>query len=676
MLAGPAPVFLLSFRQRGELTAMTERCGWLAVGARRVDAAERRFIGSGAAIAVVDARGAFAEGLAAVRTLADAVEANGGALLMLLSRGDVAALAQVHAAGATQYLASPFGEAEYCQALRFAERHAERIGGHGAATRTALAAGDALTWQWRRGTAMVTLSAALAQSIGRSPGPHAIGGLARELGASGLRRARAAVRAVVEQGLPTAFAHDAEGARVVHHVQSADGMVTGRVEELEERAVRPVTGGRDPLTGLSDANAARAWLGSALRPPAAGEGGVAVLLLSVSRFEIINAAFGRGVGDALLRIVARRIERLALRGRRLIARMAGAEFIVGLPAPATMAEAAFLGRALVDAACRPFVAGEHVVTLGAHVGIAVAEAGEIDAAALLRRASGALADAKAGDGSPVRLLSAREEDAAAEASRLEVDLRSALTGNEIELLYQPQISVPTGRIVGVEALARWRHPRLGELGAETLFAAAERSDYLVQLSQHVQRQVVAEVARWPASLAHLRVAINITAVEMAAPAFAEGFLALIDEAGVPRPRITVEVTETGLIEDLNVAADLLAALRAGGLRVAIDDFGTGYSSLAYLKALPLDYLKIDKRLSQDISGSVRDRIVVRGVIDMARSLGLAVVAEGVETAEQLSLLAREGCNFYQGYLSAPPLDLPALEAMVAGAAMEVPTAAE
>lgn len=125
---------------------------------------------------------------------------------------------------------------------------------------------------------------------------------------------------------------------------------------------------------------------------------------------------------------------------------------------------------------------------------------------------------------------------------------------------------------------------------------------------------------------------------------------MVDQSGFPRQRLTVEITESGLIRDLGPAATLLADLRAGGCRVAIDDFGTGYSSLAYLKALPLDYLKIDSKLAQDIAGSTRDRIVVRGVIDMARALGLAVIAEGVETEEQLSLLAREGCNYYQGFL--------------------------
>ena len=227
--------------------------------------------------------------------------------------------------------------------------------------------------------------------------------------------------------------------------------------------------------------------------------------------------------------------------------------------------------------------------------------------------------------------------------------------DEIEIRFQPQVSVASGAIVGVEALARWRHPKYGELGASTLFGVAGRSDYLAQLSDHVQRRAVAAAAAWPEALRRLRLAVNITAADIVRPGFAAQFLAMVRESGFALERLTVEVTESGLIDDLAAAAALLADLRGGNCRVAIDDFGTGYSSLAYLKALPLDYLKIDKRLSQDIAGSTRDRIVVRSVIDMARSLGLGVIAVGVETEEQLGLLAQEGCTFYQGFLCAPPV---------------------
>jgi EAL domain-containing protein (putative c-di-GMP-specific phosphodiesterase class I) len=214
------------------------------------------------------------------------------------------------------------------------------------------------------------------------------------------------------------------------------------------------------------------------------------------------------------------------------------------------------------------------------------------------------------------------------------------------------------------ALARWRHPTFGELGATTLFAVAERSDYLTQLSDHVQRKAISLAASWPAVLERLRLSVNITAADIVRPGFASQFIELVRQSDFDPRRLTVEVTEGGLIEDLNAAAYLLARLREGGLRVAIDDFGTGYSSLAYLKALPLDYLKIDKRLCEDITGSPRDRIVVRSVIDMARSLGLSVIAEGVETQEQLDLLAQEGCNLYQGFLCSRPIEATALAALM------------
>jgi diguanylate cyclase (GGDEF)-like protein len=389
------------------------------------------------------------------------------------------------------------------------------------------------------------------------------------------------------------------------------------------------------------------------------------LLLAVSRFDTINAAFGRATGDDVLQAAARRMERLvdADGRRRLVARLAGAEFAVLLSAPTSLNEGRFLAGQLVEAIGRPFISGDHVIALGSRAGVAASIPGD-DEAALLRRASVALAEAKESDTGAVRVLEEGSEGASALGDRLEIDLRRALDQDEIEILFQPQVSIAGGRIVGVEALARWRHPEYGELGAATLFNVAERSDYLVQLSDHVQRKAIAAAVAWPDSLSGLRLAVNITAADIVRPGFALQFLQLVRESGFEPGRLTVEVTESGLIEDLAAAGKLLAGLREGGLRVAIDDFGTGYSSLAYLKALPLDYLKIDKSLCEDISGSSRDQVVVRGVIDMARSLGLEVIAEGVETEEQLALLAREGCNLYQGFLCSPPVDVEALTALM------------
>ncbi len=676
--AGSAPLFLLSLRQRDELARMAGRAGWSAVAARRVEGIERRFLGAGATVALVDARDALPDALDAVRALADAAQANGAALLVLLGRRDASAVAAAYEAGATHYLVAPFAEGELAQMLRFAARYAERLaGGHRAAVgRAQMVADEAFTWRWSpRRPQGIRLSPALARLAGFPEAAHEIGrGEARHLlGRSGMR---AAIGAMVrlEAGGAASFAHNGpDGRRVAHHLaRDGEGRVTGRVEPLDGMRAGFADAPRDPLTGLEDGHGARRWIEARLMPQGAAP--PVLLVLGLSRFDMVNAAFGRPVGDTIIRAVGRRIERIAGGGgggRRLIARLAGAEFAIGLPAPADLADGERLAADLVGSIGRPFVVGDHVVTLTARIGISGGGAAigtergvDRDAGALLRQASLALADAREGEGTRVHVFTHGEESRRAEDRRLELDLRLALDEDRIEILWQPQVSIATGAIVGVEALARWRHPVLGELGADALFAAAERSDYLVALSTHVQDKAIAIAAAWEGPLAGLRVSINVTAADIAAPGFADALLARIDGAALARDRVTVEITESGLIEDLGAAAHLLARLRGAGLRVAMDDFGTGYSSLAYLKALPLDTIKIDRRMAQDIAGSARDRIVVRSVIEMARSLGLTVIAEGVETEEQLTLLAREGCTLYQGFLCSAPVDVATLTRLV------------
>lgn len=244
------------------------------------------------------------------------------------------------------------------------------------------------------------------------------------------------------------------------------------------------------------------------------------------------------------------------------------------------------------------------------------------------------------------------------------DLIRALAAGEIEILFQPQVAMASNTIVGVEALMRWRHHELGELGADALLDAADLADLTVELSAHVQARSLVIAAGWPPTLSKLRLSVNVTAQDIAADDFATVLLGRIAASGFPAERLTVEITERGLIEHPERAAAVLATLRAAGLKIAIDDFGTGYSSLAYLSQLPLDYLKLDRLLVRDVAGSQRDRVVLRGIVQLATSLGLAVVAEGVETEQQRELLAREGCAIYQGFLFAEPLTVSALAALV------------
>ena len=546
-----APLFLLSAGAANGLAALATSGGWRVVAAEGAEDAERRFLASGAAVALVDARGAIEAGMAAVRALGEAVATTGAALLVLVDRQDDAAIGRLFDAGATHFLVTPASEADIVQGLRFAARHAKRIG---------------------------------------------------------------AIRDVP----------------------------------------MPIAG-----PGALSSAGARRWLERSL---GSAGGPLTVLLVALPRFDLVNATYGRAAGDALLGAALERIEDVAgelFGGGAIVARMSGAEFLLAARDPETRAELA--AERLAAELARPYAVAETPVVTGVRIGIAVAERDD-QAGSLLRRASEALAEAKASDGATIRRVGGERGDSLP-IEKLAIDLRHALDRDEIDVLFQPQVAIATGAMVGVEALARWEHGRLGGLGAETLLAAADRADLAIALSDRIQTKALAAAARWPAALGALRLSINLTAADIARPGFADLFLDRVDSSGFPRARLTVEITESGLIDDLAAAAGLLATLRRAGCRVAIDDFGTGYSSLAYLKALPLDYLKIDKRLAQDIAGTARDRVVVRGVIEMARSLGLAVIAEGVETSQQLDLLAKEGCNYYQGFLFAEALTSEALAAV-------------
>lgn len=238
------------------------------------------------------------------------------------------------------------------------------------------------------------------------------------------------------------------------------------------------------------------------------------------------------------------------------------------------------------------------------------------------------------------------------AGMLEADLLRALDRREIEVLFQPQFACTSGAVVGAEALARWQHPSLGEIGARDLFAIAERAALVAPLSRHVVARALEDAATWPDNLT---LSLNITPEELGDPRFAHDFAALIGQSQIAPHRLMLEITEDLLLRNLKQAAAALGALRKLGFRTALDDFGAGFCNFRYLRELPLDALKLDKAMVEGVPGDPTALAVFRAIVALGKALGLAIYAEGIETEIQRAAITAEGCDYWQGYLRARPM---------------------
>lgn len=238
------------------------------------------------------------------------------------------------------------------------------------------------------------------------------------------------------------------------------------------------------------------------------------------------------------------------------------------------------------------------------------------------------------------------------ASALDADLLSALDRTEIEVLFQPQFDCHTGAVVGAEALARWQHPTLGEIGARDLFAIAERAALVAPLSRHVVARALEEAANWPEDLT---LSLNITPEELGDPRFAADFAELIGKSEIEPHRLMLEITEDVLLRNLKQAATALGALRKLGFRTALDDFGAGFCNFRYLRELPLDALKLDKVMVDDVPGDAKSLAVFRAIIALGKALDLKIYAEGIESEIQRAAIISEGCDYWQGFLRAQPM---------------------
>jgi diguanylate cyclase (GGDEF)-like protein len=410
-------------------------------------------------------------------------------------------------------------------------------------------------------------------------------------------------------------------------------------------------GGIDPLTGLSDRAMFEARLAAALDRPARRRGGCAVLLVDLEGIRAVNQVLGHAVGEDLLRAAARRLQ-AAVRDADLVSRMAGEEFAVLQSEVADPAHAASLAARLVALLGRAYLIAGETVTITPRIGIAMAPADGTEAALLLRRAAMARHDApNEGEGS-WRRFTPEMDTRWQEARLMEAALRRAVAEGEFELHYQPQVSLPEGVLNGFEALIRWRHPERGLLAPGAFLPIAERLGLMRRIGDWVLREACHAAMRWPAGLS---VAVNLAPAQFDDGRLPATVAALLAECGLAPGRLELEVTETVLLATGDAALAQLLALREAGVRIAMDDFGTGHSSLTQLRVFPFDRLKIDRSFVKDLTLGGDAPAIVRAVTGLGRSLGIAVIAEGVETEAQLRELLAEGCEAAQGYLFGRPL---------------------
>ncbi len=402
----------------------------------------------------------------------------------------------------------------------------------------------------------------------------------------------------------------------------------------------------------------------------------AVLYLDLDDFKDANDGFGHDVGDAVLQQVARRLADVLDEGE-LLARLGGDEFAVLLTRLAGRDHARDVAARVQQALAAPVVHGGLSLAVDASVGLAFG-ADTDSALSLLRNADLAMLTAKRSGGGRWREYESVMHSAALRRTELGHELRAAIESDQLEVHYQPIFSLSSGRIVGTEALVRWRHETRGMIAPTEFIPVAEQSGLIVALGGWVLRTACAKAAQWQADYPcrpPLTISVNLSPRQLAEPALLATVVGALRDSGLQPSSLCLEITEGSLIRDLESTLLTLGSLKAVGLRLALDDFGTGYSSLSYLQRLPVDIVKIDRSFVAELGERQQERHIVAAVVDLARALGLSVTAEGIETREQHDVLREIGCDNGQGYLRSPPLPANELDALLAQEARTSPVPA-
>ena len=619
-------------------------------------------------------------------------------ILMLTGSGEENAVRRAFESGATDFASKPIDPLILGHRVRFMLRASEtlrRLRESEQRLETAQRIARLGHWEWHPATDEVLGSTEFWRLLGEDAGDAA-----RPLEAL-LRRVHADDRAIVTEALDAVRGGDAElnaehrlvtsdgTVRMVHLLGQAHEDADGEVEKRIVGTLQDVTDRieaaerirtlafYDTLTGLPNRSLFREQLHGTLARSRRLQRCAALLMVDLDNFKQINDTLGHTAGDQVLEEVGRRL-REAVRaydavarrdgaGHGAVARLGGDEFLVAAGDLHAAQDATRVAARLLESFREPFAvdAGEFFVT--ASIGIAVFPDDGMEMEDLLKHADVALYHAKGAGRNTFEFYSDSMNEAAFHRLLLESGLRRALERDEFVLCYQPQVLVPEGRILGLEALIRWNHPNLGAVAPAQFIPLAEQLGLIHQISEWVLRTACAQFREWAeAGLAPVRLALNVSGQQFRRPGLVDRLLTPLREHGLDPSLLEVELTEGTLMDNVQEAERVLRELKDQGVRVAIDDFGTGYSSLSYLKRFPVDVLKIDRSFVTDMTTDSSDAAIVAAIAAMARSLGLTVVAEGVETEEQQRMLQDLGCPVMQGYRFGRALPAAEIRARLAG----------
>ena len=401
----------------------------------------------------------------------------------------------------------------------------------------------------------------------------------------------------------------------------------------------------DPLTGLPNRRFFVEMLGEVLQTTTGGSR-AAVLMLDLDGFKSVNDAYGHAVGDQTLIEFAQRVSAIMREGA-VFTRIGGDEFAVVLPDINSLDDPTALARRIVGAVAEPFSIGPISTSVGVGVGIAIAPSDGMDPELLVQRADRALYRAKSKGRSCIRFFEADMDAHVERRIAIETALRAAVAAKTIVPYYQPVVAFAGRRVVGFEALARWKSDEFGWVAPDQFITVAEEIGIISELGDQLLRQACLDARAWPADLT---LAFNISAVQLRDPTIGLRVLAILAETGFNPRRLELEITETALVDNMKIAQEITSQLRQAGVRIALDDFGTGYATLSQLLSLKLDRIKIDRSFVDRLGKDRESTTIVRAVLGLASGFNLETTAEGIENDEQLVSLRAEGCLEGQGYL--------------------------